>query len=614
MSAYISRLGIRGQLLIAPAVVLLLTAILGITSYRQLGDAAKMARVSAKETTAVETLRDSNSRMFEADRAQNLALAATSRKDFADSRHKAGFVAKESADGFKQFAAGARTPALRREALAQAALVNKIQASREQALALAAGSVGGQRPPQVAKLIASVEDLIDQADVSNDALVTGEQKVTDQIAKDAAAGSARGRRTVVITLVLAFLLALLVSFAVARPLVRTARRLLTAARGIASGDLDQDVDVKTGDELGATAGAFVDMVAYLREIEQAGERIADGDLTIDVEPKSEQDALGRAFARMTANLRRMIGEVVTTAASVSESSEAVARTSDESDRAIAEVAAAMGDITSGADQQLRLLGNATQSAAEMAQAVDASAGAARQSADAAREARELTREGVAAVELATNAMTAVRDTSRSASEAISALEGKSSQIGSIVNRITEIAEQTNLLALNAAIEAARAGEHGRGFAVVAEEVRRLAENAGGAAGEIAGLIGQIQSETRSVVGIVSAGAARTEEGSGTVEQTREAFERIDAAIERMDGRIAEVADAAREVAAGAQTLQTELSEVASVAERSTAASEQVSASTQQTSASTREIAASAQRLQGSAEELQGLVSRFRLTA
>jgi methyl-accepting chemotaxis protein len=614
MSSPFSRLGIRGQLLVAPAAVLILTAILGITSYRQLDDAAGVAKLGAAETNAVEILRDSNSRQFEGDRFQHLALASDNKKDFDANRAEAVDVMTESADGFDNFAKTARTSKLREEATAQAALMRKIQAEREQALEIASTSIGKPLPAAAAKHIDAVEELIEQADESNDAMVDNEQKVTVQLAASAQDGASHGKRMVVILLILALLLAIAVSFAIARPLVHAARRLLGVARGISNGELDQEVDVNVGGELGATAVAFGDMVAYLREIEAAGERIADGDLTVDVEPKSERDALGNAFQRMTANLRRMIGEVVATASTVSESSEAVARTSDESGRAVAEVADAMGEITSGAEVQLRLVGSATESAAEMAEAVDASAEAARQSAGAASEARELTREGVAAVLQATAAMTAVRDSSTAASEAMTALEGKSSQIGSIVQRITEIAEQTNLLALNAAIEAARAGEHGRGFAVVADEVRRLAENAGGAAGEIEGLIGQIQDETRRVVGIVSDGAARTEEGTSTVEQTRDAFERIDAAIGKMDERIAEVSAASSQVATGTKSLQTELSEVAGVAERSTAASQQVSASTEQTSASTREIAASAERLQGSATELQDLVSRFRLVA
>jgi hypothetical protein len=138
MPALFSRLGIRGQLLIAPAVVLVLMAVNGVFSYRGQANLADHAKLSANETTAVEMLRDSNSRMFEGDRFLSLALRATTPKDFKDQVAEQADVTDESVTGFRQFAGRARTPALRRAALAQAALVAKIGQEREQVFKLAA--------------------------------------------------------------------------------------------------------------------------------------------------------------------------------------------------------------------------------------------------------------------------------------------------------------------------------------------------------------------------------------------------------------------------------------------------------------------------------------------
>ena len=397
---------------------------------------------------------------------------------------------------------------------------------------------------------------------------------------------------------------------VIRSITRPLNGIAVAAEQIAEGMLDVDVDVRGRNEIARMARAFQESVAHLQEMAGAAREIAGGNLASELKPKSAADVLGNAFIDMRTRVSEMIREIARGSENVSASAQQMASSSDETGRAIGEIAGAIESVASGAVEQVRAVEDSQRRAGEMAEASGRSANDARAAVRAADDARTLAREGLEAAGEASSAMEQVHASSLEASEAISVLGSKSSEIGGIVNTISEIAEQTNLLALNAAIEAARAGEQGRGFAVVAEEVRKLAEQSDQAAHSIESLILEIQTETGRAVDLVRQGAEQTADGVATVARTRDAFDRIGTSVDGVSSQIGVIAEAIDRISTNAVSVKQSLDTVASVAEQASASTETVSASTEQTSASTQEIAAGAQELASTAEQLKALVNQF----
>ncbi|WP_371371997.1 methyl-accepting chemotaxis protein [Sporomusa aerivorans] len=343
--------------------------------------------------------------------------------------------------------------------------------------------------------------------------------------------------------------------------------------------------------------------------------LADGDLTRPIARVADGDELGKlavALNTMQGSFKEAIKGILSSARQVGAAADTMAGVVETSANTASQVDDSVAHVAANADLQLSAANDALAVASQMAAGIQQIAANAGAVVAASQNTAEAAQSGSQAVGKAVTQMEHIESTVQGLADVVAKLGGHSQQIGDIVNAIAGIASQTNLLALNAAIEAARAGEQGRGFAVVAEEVRKLAEQSGQSAKQIAALVGEIQSQTGLAIKAMESGTREVKLGAEVVHTAGGVFAEISAHIDKMSDEIREISGAISEMANGSQRIVTVVESFAASSKDIASQTQHVAAASQEQAASMQEVAAAGQSLQQMSQELQLSVSKFKL--
>ncbi|HZK84408.1 MAG TPA: globin-coupled sensor protein [Desulfosporosinus sp.] len=232
-------------------------------------------------------------------------------------------------------------------------------------------------------------------------------------------------------------------------------------------------------------------------------------------------------------LEKALNEIDTLQRRVSDASQALAATSEETAASAAEMNDATAQISNNASE-----------AAQFSRQVDA-----------------LAQEGAQKLQMIADTILRLAGMTSEMQGKMTELDKSSASIASVTDVIKQIASQTNLLALNAAIEAARAGDSGRGFGVVAEEVKKLASHSEQSVKEISELIMVTKKNTIAV--------------NQSIAQTTEAMQGAAAEAGEVVGRFGEIMSAINASIQQVQSIAQQIDALALTAGQIGAASEDV---------------------------------------
>ncbi|MGG3284192.1 methyl-accepting chemotaxis protein [Paenibacillus solani] len=356
------------------------------------------------------------------------------------------------------------------------------------------------------------------------------------------------------------------------------------------------------------------IVRPIRKLNTAVKEVAAGDLTktIQVEGKDEIAVLSNDFNQTVSHLKHLVVGVSDSSRQVLSVTETVSSGVDTAMGSVDRIGSSIRQIANGANTHASSSNEIAMSMNDMASGIVKIAETSSMVSEAAQEAANQAETGSVVVEQAVKQIGNIGEGTSKVGTAIGRLNERSSEIEQILSFITEVTSRIRLLSLNASIEAARAGEHGRGFAVVAEEVKKLAGQSEVSTDQIAKLITEIREDTINAVEVMDVSRKDVEDGITLIQEVRAKFENILTATRNVADHILEVSAASEEMSAGSEQVSASVEELKSIADLTSTDAQQVTAAVENQISTIKEISDSVKQLEVVAQELNKELAKFSL--
>ncbi|MCT4507886.1 MAG: methyl-accepting chemotaxis protein [Tepidibacter sp.] len=352
----------------------------------------------------------------------------------------------------------------------------------------------------------------------------------------------------------------------------------------------------------------------LKKLVEVANKVSNGDLTqdIDIKSKDEVGMLADSFNKMINNLRDITSKIQDVGLNVASYSQELFSAAEQASTVSEQIAISTQDIADGAEQQVKSTMLVLNNIKEVADSIEKINDEIYDVVDNADNTSKLASDGREKMNSMIKQMNTIKYSVNYTSGIMNEFEKTSDEIGNIVQVINNIADQTNLLSLNAAIEAARAGESGRGFAVVADEIRKLAEETIKSSDNIKKLINKTQENAKKAIVSIEGGNKEAEKGEVVVEEVGIYLNEIIQGFDLTKNKLDIANKNILEVNTNTENIVNLVDEIESISEESAANTEEVAASSEEQSATIEEITKSVEELANMSRELEEVIQVFKL--